>query len=222
MPIDLQCQGLPAYATCSFTYPTPNAADPNFMTNPGGLECATSTSAAPAYCAIDIGPAPGSVNGYSSNHSSSGTTPCTAVDGCLGPGTVLVTINTNVSPNLTASRNAADKSSLALATLFGLGFLGFAFRKRASRLRVLLTVVSLLLCGAAMAGITACSTTTLGSTKTTGVTPAGSYWVTVSAKETGSLTVTTNPGTSGAQTVIVQANGNDVSLPFTVNVTVSQ
>ena len=225
LPVDLQCQGLPAYATCNFTYPTPNPADPNVAPNPvtgvsniGTLECANSTAAAPVYCAIDIGPAPGAVNGYGFYHSNSSTAPCTAIDGCLGPGRVQLTIHTNVAPNASASLNT-DKSSLALSALFGLGFLGFAFRRRASRWTGLLMLVCLLLCGGAIASITACSTTTLGVSSGS-VTPAGNYWVTISAKQTGSLWIFTNPGTSTATTTLVQANGNDASLPFTVNITV--
>ena len=218
LPLDLQCQGLPAYATCSFGYPTPSATDPTFMTNPVGLECASSTAAAPAYCAIDVGPAPGSVNGYTQNHAGQ-TVPCDASDGCLGPGTLTMTIQTNVSPSASASRNAGN-SGLELATLFGLGFLGLTFRRRGSRFGGYLMVVCLLLCGGAIAGITACSTKTLGSTSVTGVTPAGSYWVTVTAKETGSMIVTTNAGKSNAQSFTVYGNGNDISLPYTINVTV--
>jgi hypothetical protein len=226
LPVDLQCQGLPAYATCTFTYPTPNPADPNVLPNPvsgvsniGTLECASSTAAAPSYCAIDIGPAPGAVYGYGYYHSNSSTAPCTAIDGCLGPGTVTVTIATNVSSSASATLNTG-KSSLALAILFGLGFLGIAFRRRATRWTGLLMLVCLLLCGGAIASITACSTTTLGTTSGS-VTPAGSYWVTISAKQTGTLWIYANPGKSSATTSVVQANGNDASLPFTVNVTVN-
>ena len=220
LPLDLQCQGLPAYATCSFSYPTPSATDPTFMLNPIGLECASSTPAAPAYCAIDVGPAPGTVVGYSQNHAKSTTTPCDASDGCLGPGTVTMTIQTNVSPSAAASRNAG-MSSLALAALFGLGFLGFTFRRRASRFGGILMVVCLLLCGGSIAGITACSTKTLGSTSVTGVTPAGSYWVTVTAKETGSMKYVSNAGTGQPPTyATAYGNGDDMSLPYTINVTV--
>ena len=230
LPVDLQCQGLPPYATCSFTYPTPSATDPivvyaNSAAKPalllmGGLQCATSTPAAPTYCAIDIGPTPGSVVGYGQYHANSTTAPCTAVDGCLGPGTVKVTINTNVNPGI-ASNSSASKGSFVLAALFGFGFFGFAFRKKTSRWGALLTVVCLLLCGGAIAGLSACSTTTLGSANATGVTPAGNYWVTITAKETGSMPVYTNYGTPSVETFIVQGNGDDVSLPFTLNVNVN-
>jgi len=221
LPLDLQCQGLPAYATCSFAYPTPSASDPTFIADPVGLECASSTAAAPAYCALDIGPAPGTVKGYSQNHGKSTTTPCDASDGCLGPGMVTMTIQTNVNPNATTSRNAG-KSTVALAALFGLGFLGFTFRRRASRFGGFLMIVCLLLCGGAIAGLTACSTKTLGSTSVTGVTPAGSYWVTVTAKETGSMIVIINAGQAGATAKTVYGNGNDMSLPYTINVTVGK
>jgi len=237
LPLDLQCQGLPAYATCSFTYPTPSASDPIVAPNPvsgasniAALECPGSTSAAPSYCFLDIGPNPGSVTAYGTftNPVPSGATaaqyPCGPADGCLGPGTVMVTIQTNVGSGVTASRNTA-KSSLALAALFGLGFLGFSFRRRASRWGGLLMVVCLLLCGGAVAGITACSTKTLGVGSASVVTPPGNYWVTIVAKEASSMQVATpappaNPAQSKLQTVY--GNGNLASLPFTVNVTVSK
>jgi hypothetical protein len=136
----------------------------------------------------------------------------------------MVTIQTNVGSGVTASRNTA-KSSLALAALFGLGFLGFSFRRRASRWGGLLMVVCLLLCGGAVAGITACSTKTLGVGSASVVTPPGNYWVTIVAKEASSMQVATpappaNPAQSKLQTVY--GNGNLASLPFTVNVTVSK
>jgi hypothetical protein len=130
-----------------------------------------------------------------------------------------VTINTNVNPGI-ASNSSASKGSFVLAALFGFGFFGFAFRKKTSRWGALLTVVCLLLCGGAIAGLSACSTTTLGSANATGVTPAGNYWVTITAKETGSMPVYTNYGTPSVET-FVQGNGDDVSLPFTLNVNVN-
>jgi hypothetical protein len=81
-------------------------------------------------------------------------------------------------------------------------------------------VAGLLLWGGSIAGITACSTTTLGPAAQSGVTPAGSYWVTITAKETGSIPVTSNGSVPVTPIVLFPANGNDVSLPFTVNVTV--
>jgi sugar lactone lactonase YvrE len=237
LPVDLQCQGLPAYATCTFTYPTPNPADPNLIPDPvkgvinvAGLQCATSTPAAPVYCAIDIGPDPGSVLTYGTvghtvpTGAAATQYPCTPRDGCLGAGTVGVTINTNVGTNSSAKLDSG-KSSLALSALFGLGFLGFAFRKRASRFGYLATIICLLLLGSALSGFTACSTKTLG-VNSGNVTPTGSYWVTVVARETGSLLVgsqgaTGDPAATPAPKVTtVYGNGNLVSLPYTVNLTV--
>jgi len=238
LPLDLDCQGLPAYATCSFTYPAPNPADPNVVPNPvngsiniAALQCASSTAAAPVYCAIDVGPAPGSAYRYNyfgqptlPSSPTAAAYPCGPMDGCLGPGKVVVTINTNAGSGTTASRNA-DKSSFALSALFGLGFLGFAFRKRASRWGSLLMVVCLLLCGGAIAGITACGTTTLGVGSGSVVTPSGSYWVTITAKETGSLQVQlpappANPALATTVLQTVYGSGNLASLPFAINVTV--
>jgi hypothetical protein len=125
-----------------------------------------------------------------------------------------VTINTNVAVNSAASLNVG-KGGLALASLFGLGFLGFAFRRRASRWGSLLLVVCALLCGGAISGITACSTKSLGGGSSSVATPAGSYWVSIIARETGSLPIQSKP-------YIVYSNGNLVSLPFTVNLTVTK
>lgn len=240
LPLELQCQNLPAYATCSFTYPTPNPADPNVAPNPvngasniAALECPSSTPAAPSYCFVDIGPNPGSVVAYGTfanpvpTGATPATNPCGPADGCLGPGTVMVTINTNVAPNSSAALNTG-KSSLALSALFGLGVLGFAFRRRASRLGSLLMVACLLLCGGAVAGITACSTKTLGVGSASVTTPPGNYWVTIVTKEGSNMLVATpappaNPSpTAGTTLLTVYGNGNLTSLPFTVNLTVSK
>lgn len=234
LPLDLQCQGLPAYASCSFTYPAPSTSDPNVVNAyaaatpaetlsdliASGLYCPSSTIAAPAYCAIDVGPAPGAVIRYGTTanplppNPTVQNAPCGPVDGCLGPGSVIVTINTNVAVNSAASLNVG-KGGLALASLFGLGFLGFAFRRRASRWGSLLLVVCALLCGGAISGITACSTKSLGGGSSSVATPAGSYWVSIIARETGSLPIQSKP-------YIVYSNGNLVSLPFTVNLTVTK
>ncbi len=228
LPLSLTCQGLPAYATCSFSYPAPNPADPQVAgaatqspyppipPNLVALECAPGSSQ--QYCAVDVGPVAGAVNGYGLFHSGNQSTPCTAVDGCLGPGTVVMTINTNVSVGTSTSKLAKDKEGVAFAALFGLGLLGLTFRRRVSRMKGLLVVLCVLLFGGAFATLTACSTTQLGTESTAAVTPAGSYWVTVTAKQAGSILITTTNG----GIVVVQGNGDQMSLPYTVNVTVSQ
>jgi hypothetical protein len=64
-----------------------------------------------------------------------------------------------------------------------------------------------------MAGIGGCSTTQLGTTSGT-ATPAGTYTVIVTAKQVGSQVITANP-------YIVYGNGNQMSLPFSIGVTVN-
>jgi hypothetical protein len=231
MPLALQCQGLPAYASCSFSYPTPNPADqqsvayaagsvvyPNDTVYPqsipafAGLLCQNSNPASPTYCAFDVGPALGSVNSHSSS-----TTPCDATtDGCLGPAQIMLTITTNV-PIDSASNSKTYKSGIAFAGLFGMCLLGLGFRKRARRFGWLVMVACLLLGGGAFASITACTTKTLG-TASTGVTPNGNYWVTITASQVGIFVVPST--TKGVPPVLATANGQQMSLPYTINVTV--
>jgi hypothetical protein len=233
LPLDLQCQGLPAYASCTFTYSAPNPADPNAPTNltynstpspsnPQGLLCTTSTAANPLYCAVDVGPNPGTINGRSGNHGGSSTTPCSAIDGCLGPGTVTMTINTNV-PLGTSSKVEKDKGGIAFAALFGLGLFGIVLRRKAAGWERLLMVICVLILGGAFAGITACSTKILGTESTAAVTPSGSYWVTVTAKEAGTLVIQCSNGPTCVNGYeLVPGSGTQMSLPFTVYVTIGQ
>ena len=235
MPLALKCQGLPAYASCSFTYPAPNPLDRQATAYPvgalaapyntvafpafGGLLCQNGTAAAPVYCAVDIGPPPGFVNGLGVNHSGK-TPPCDASDGCLGPGQVVMTINTNV-PLGTESSLKTYQGGIAFASIFGLGLLGLTFRRKVTRFRNLLMIVCALLWGGTLIGITACSTTTLGTaTATTGVTPPGSYWVTVTANQAGTMVIPPliyNNYTAS----LIPGNGDQMSLPYTINVTVT-
>ena len=235
MPLALQCQGLPAYASCSFTYPHPNPLDRQATAYPvgslatpyntvafpafGGLLCQNSTAAAPVYCAIDIGPPPGFVNGLGVNHGGK-TVPCDASDGCLGPGQVVMTINTNV-PLGTVSSRKTYQGGIAFASLFGLGLLGLTFRRKVTRFRNVLMIAYALLWGGTLLGISACSTTTLGTpTATSGVTPTGTYWVTVSASQAGSMVIPPliyNNYTAN----LIPGNGDQMSLPYTINVTIT-
>jgi hypothetical protein len=233
MPLALQCQGLPAYASCSFTYPTPNPLDrqsiayavgklaspyntvafPSF----GGLLCQNSTATAPVYCAIDIGPPPGFVTGLAINHGGQ-TLPCDASDGCLGPGQVVMTINTNV-PLGTVSSSQTYQGGIAFASLFGLGLLGLTFRRKAARFRNLSMIACALLWGGALIGMTACSTTILGTEKT-GITPTGTYWVTVTASQAGKMVIPPLVFNNNIPNLI-PANGDQMSLPYTINVTIT-
>lgn len=235
MPLALQCQGLPAYASCSFTYPAPNPADRQSIAYPagsltapyntlavppfGGLLCQNSTAAAPVYCAVDVGPLPGAVPGLGVNHNNK-TPPCDASDGCLGPGQVVMTINTNV-PLGTSSSIKTYQDGIAFASLFGLGFLGLTFRRKVTRLRSILMIACATLWVGTLLGLTACSTTTLGTpTAKSGVTPPGSYWVTVTANQSGSMVIPPLIYNNYKATFNI-ANGDQMSLPYTINVTVT-
>ena len=206
LPLDLQCDGLPAYATCTFTYSAPIASDPN----PNGVMCAPGSAA--QYCAVNVGPTPGITL---SNGSA-----CTASEGCIGPGTVTMTINTNVSTATESSSLRADPGSFAFAAMFGLGLLGLTFRRKAQRWRGFQLLVCLLLCGGGVFGITACGTTNLSPSSAT-ITPAGTYNVTVTAKETGTIQVQV-PGAAAGVTETVYGNANQMSLPYTISVTFSK
>ncbi|MGA7158739.1 MAG: Ig-like domain repeat protein [Acidobacteriaceae bacterium] len=185
LPVQLACDGLPAYATCTFTYPNPDVSDPQ---------------------SVAVGPPPGTLIGG---------TACAVNVGCVGPGTVMLTITTNVGSGAVSSVRSKT-SALTFASMFGLGLLGLAFgRKKSLRGRISLLACLLLCCGV-FAGISGCSTKVLGTTSGT-VTPAGTYQVLITAKQVGSRTVPVTPGNPAG---IVYGNENQMSLPFTVNVTV--
>ena len=182
LPVQLACDGLPAYASCTFTYPHPDPTDPQ---------------------SVDVGPPSGTIIAGSA---------CTAAKGCFGPGTVIMTINTNVgSGNIAGLRRGVDMTTFA--GMFGLGLLGLAFGKKKSLRKRIPTLLSLLLCCGIMAGFSGCSTKQLGTTAGAPVTPAGTFNVLVTAKQVGSQVITQNP-------FIVYGNGDQMSLPFNVSVTV--
>jgi hypothetical protein len=185
LPVQLACDGLPAYASCTFVYPNPDPSDPT---------------------AVHVGPTPGTVLSIQGGTAA----PCTVAQGCSGPGTVIMTITTNV-PTGVAMLRSRSTGTVFLAML-GLGALGFAFgRKRSLRSR-LGTLAVLVLCCGILAGASGCSTTQLGGA-TAQVTPSGTYTVQVTAKQVGSQTITQNP-------YITYGNGNQMSLPFTMQVTI--
>ena len=194
LPVQLACDGLPAYATCSFSYPTPDPSD---------LQ------------SVDVGPVAGTVLSYMD---AATATACPAAapgsaGGCFGPGTVMMTINTNVPTGAVAGLRR-NEGQTAFAAMFGLGMLGFVFGKKRSIRGRVLTVICLLICGGVLGGISGCSTTQLGGSTAT-PTPAGAFTVTVTAKQVGSQVIV-----SSGQTSTVYGNQNQVSLPFTMNVTV--
>ncbi len=185
MPVQLSCDGLPAYSSCTFVYPNPDPTDPN---------------------SVHVGPATGTVLSVQGSK----TGPCTVAQGCTGPGTVIMTITTNV-PSGVAMLETRPTSKVFLAML-GLGLLGFGFRRKRSLRGTVGTLATIALCCGILAGAAGCSTTQLG-TNSAQVTPSGTYTVQVTAKQVGSQPIAATPG-------ITYGNGNQMSLPFTMQVTV--
>ena len=182
LPVQLACDGLPAYATCTFSYPNPDVSDPN---------------------SVAVGPPPGTLIGGVA---------CAANVGCVGPGTVIMKITTNI-PSGSVARLGRGPSAITFAGMFGLGLLGIAFgRKKKSMRGQIPTLGCLLLCCGIMAGLSGCTTKQLG-VSSGAVSPTGTYQVLITAKQVGSRTITQYPG-------IVYGNENQMSVPFTISLTV--
>jgi sugar lactone lactonase YvrE len=162
----------------------------------------------------------------------SGATTTQVADGAVQctPGQVSVNFYTDVSAGTTTSQNART-TSVTLAAIFGFGMIGLFFgRKTFEKGRMLLMVFLMMAGGALAVSITACNTTTLAPLAALN-TPAGTYAVTITADETGTICVA-SPG-NGADNCIVPGSGstsnngikvygteNQVSIPFYINVTV--
>ena len=141
----------------------------------------------------------------------SGTT--AAADDCT-PGKVVVTVNTNVSVGTTSQ--LAVGSSVAYAAMFGLGMVGLFFRRRLGQKgRTALMLCLIAVSGALAVSLTACSSTTNLSPSSVLTTPAGTYAVTVTAEQVGSQVITLPTGP-----ITIYGSQNQVSLPFTLSVTV--
>ncbi len=162
----------------------------------------------------------------------SGATTTQIADGSVQctPGQAIVTFYTDVSAGTTTSQNART-TSVTLAAIFGFGMVGLFFRRRTFEKGRLLVMVLLMVVGGALAiSITACNTTVLtpGASLNT---PGGTYAVTITADEVGTLCVS-EPGSSGDNCIVagsgstsnngilVYGSQNQVSIPFYVNVTV--
>jgi hypothetical protein len=171
LPVSFACQGLPAYATCTFT-------GGNY-TDPAGVLHADEF-------VIDTDPSK--------------------------PVAVAVTINTNVS---TTASNRMPTSPVAFAVLFGFGLIGMAARRRFKDARLLMLACVLTLAGSAL-GLTSCSSNNFPTESTATVTPPGSYQVSITAQQVGSVVVT---GTDG-KPLTVYGILNQVSIPYKLNVTV--
>jgi hypothetical protein len=178
LPLELECDGLPAHASCTFSYPAHDPSDPN------SVACQTSSLT----CSVTV-------------------TPTT-------PGKVTMTVNTNAPVGTSSLR--LGPSGTTFAAMFGLGLFGLTLRRKRSLRGLVLTVVCVLLCSGMVAGVTACSSKQLSAAPIL-TTPGGTYTVTVTAKQTGSRVV---PGSQAGQTITVYGNQNQMSIPFTMKVTV--
>jgi len=163
LPLALECNGLPAHSTCTFSSSSINV---------------TTTT----------------------------------------PGTATVTIQTNVpvGTTTTASIRNSQKAPFAYAALFGIGFFGLLVRGKRKSITRYFALLCILALGGVFTGITACSTNTLSQSADSLKTPAGTYAVTITAQQVGSVTV---PGSNGAVTTVYGSH-DQISLPFTINVTV--
>jgi len=133
------------------------------------------------------------------------------------PGAVVMTLNTNVPVGTSTTASLHREGPLAFAAMFGIGLLGLAFRRKKDLRSALFSVLCLLVFAGAVAGVSACGSVTSSGATPILTTPAGTYSVTVTAKQAGSKVI---PGSKPGTTQIVYGNGNQMSLPFSVSVTV--
>jgi sugar lactone lactonase YvrE len=197
-PVSLSCDNLPPHAQCVFTYPNP---DPN-IPNAVDINCPSSAT---------------------TTQLADGSAQCT-------PAQVTLTVYSNVSAGTSVSKNAIG-APMTLAAIFGFGVIGLFVRRRAFEKGRMLLMVFLMIVGGGLAlSITACSTTTLSS-GTVLNTPSGSYQMTVTATEVGTLCspsqggagdncIVPGSGSTSNNGILVYGSGNQISLPFYVNVTV--
>jgi hypothetical protein len=133
------------------------------------------------------------------------------------PGHVVMTLNTNVPVGTSTTASITSEGPIAFAAMFGLGLVGLAFVRKRGLRTSLFSFLCLLAFSGAVAGVSACGSGSSNGAAPVLTTPAGTYSVTVTAKQTGSKTV---PGSTPGTTVTVQGNGNQMSIPFSVSVTV--
>jgi sugar lactone lactonase YvrE len=200
-PVSLSCDNLPPHTQCSFNYPNPDPIVPN---------------------SVDI-PCPPPLGVGLTTELAGGSVQCTA-------GQATVTIYTDVSAGTTTSQNART-TSVTLAAIFGFGMIGLFFRLRSFEKGRLLMMVFLMIVGGSLAvSITACNTTTLTSGASLN-TPAGTYAMTITADEVGTLCVSSaggqgdncivpGSGSTSNNGILTPGSQNQVSLPFYINVTV--
>jgi hypothetical protein len=193
-PVSLACSNLPAHTTCSFTYsPDANLATYGLSTGVGADAAATAVN---ILCTGTTGAAPN----------------------CATSLPVTLTINTNVPVGTTTSQ-LARSVPVSFAAIFGFGMVGLCFQRRLARKWQTLLMFLLVIFGGGLAvSLTACSTTNLSpaSVLTTPVSGSTPYSVIVTAQQVGSQMVTNADGT----TERIAGSQNQMSLPFTLNLTV--
>ncbi|HWE85233.1 MAG TPA: Ig-like domain repeat protein [Terracidiphilus sp.] len=194
-PVTLSCSNLPPHTSCAFSYPNP---DPGIPT------------------AVDM-PCPTQVNG-SAETAEEANSNCT-------PGQATVTLVTDVSGGTTTSR-LVHPATVAYGAVFGFGLFGLFFRRRLGKAGRMFLMLCLALAGCALStSITACSTTNLSPASVL-TTPSGTYSVTITAEQVGQQCIAqvngqTNCTTGGGQQgKLVYGSQNQISLPFTLSVTV--
>lgn len=154
--------------------------------------------------AVDL-PCPTVVNG-SAETAEEANSNCT-------PGAATITLVTDVSVGTTSQ--LVHPATMAYAALFGFGMFGLFFRRRMGKAgRLFLMVCVAVLGGALATSLTACSTTNLSPASVLS-TPAGTYSVTITAQQVGSQVITLPTGP-----ITIYGSQNQVSLPFSLNVTV--
>lgn len=141
----------------------------------------------------------------------SGTT--AAADACA-TGSVTLTLNTNVAVG-TQTSQISPRAPITFAAMFGFGLIGLCFRRRlGEKGRMLLILCMVAIGGAFTVSLTACGTTNLSPSSVL-TTPSGTYAVTVTAEQVGSQVITLPTGP-----ITIYGSENQVSLPYTINVTV--
>jgi len=162
-------------------------------------------------------------SGATTTQTAAGSVQCT-------PGQASVTFYTDVSAGTTTSRNS-HATSFTLAALFGFGMIGLFLRRRSfEKGRTLLMVLLMIAWGGLAVSITACNTTVLAPQASL-ATPAGTYAVTITAEEVGTLCISQvggagdncivpGSGSTSNNGILVYGSENQASLPFYINVTV--
>jgi hypothetical protein len=115
----------------------------------------------------------------------------------------------------TQTSQIAPAAPLTFAAMFGFGMIGLFFRRKLGQQgRLLLILCMVILSGALAGSLTACNTTNLSPASVL-QTPSGTYAVTITAQQVGSQVISQPTGP-----VTIYGSENQVSLPFTLNVTV--